>query len=142
VSRLLLVWVHVTAAAVWVGGTLQAGHLLAPALARGEGAALGLLLRWRAVSWGALAVLALTGIEQLRRVGLESRWLALKILLVLGLLAVAAHRDFALLPRARRAIEAGGAPGPALRAVRWFDRGLALLALAVLLLAVGVARGR
>jgi putative copper export protein len=141
-SRIATVWLHVVAASVWVGGLLYASHLVVPALGRGEATALPLLRRGRRVAWGALALLVVTGLDNLRGVGLGSRWLALKLLLVTVLLMAAAHRDFALLPRAARAIDGGSEPGSALGALRWFDRILAVLALAVLFLAVGVARGR
>ena len=92
--------------------------------------------------WSALALLVLTGLDNLRRVGLESRWLALKLILVLFLLMAAAHRDFALLPRAARDLDAGRPPPLAVGALCWFDRILTMLGLAVLFLAVGVSRGR
>jgi putative copper export protein len=141
VTGLVVVWLHVTAATVWVGTLLGVGHLIVPALARGGRAPEPVLDR-RRLSWTAVAVVVVTGFENLRRFGLTSGWLALKLLLVLALFAVAAHRDFALVPRARAAIAAGTPPAAALAGVRWLDRLLALGALAVLFLAVGVARGR
>jgi hypothetical protein len=141
VTRLLLVWVHVVAAALWLGGLLQAVHLLVPALARGERGLLAVLLRGRAVTWAAFTVLLATGLANLQHVGL-TRWLALKVLLALGALSVAAHRDFALLPAARAALGRGVEPAAALRRVRLFDRVLAVLGLAIVFLAAGVARGR
>ena len=71
-----------------------------------------------------------------------SPWLAGKLVLVIALLALAAHRDFAVLPRAVRAVEAGAEPAAALSGARALDRVVLLLSLAVLFLAVGVARGR
>ena len=141
-SRIVLVWLHVVAASVWVGGLLYGSHLVVPALARGEATALPLLRRGRQVAWGALALLVLTGLENVRSVGLGSRWLALKLVLALFLLMAAAHRDFALLPRIGRATDAARDPGHTVRALRRLDRILVVLALAVLFLAVGVARGR
>ena len=140
--RLVVVWVHVTAAAAWVGGLLYAGHLVGPAAARGGRESLGLLMRGRAVTWGAWALLIVTGLDNLRGRGLASPWLAAKLVVVIALLALAAHRDFAVLPRAARAIEGGAEAGPALSAVRLLDRALLVLTLLVLFLAVGVARGR
>jgi uncharacterized membrane protein len=143
--RLVIVWLHVTAAAIWVGALVGIGHLIVPALARGGRTtepALDLLVRARRLAWAAFAVLVVTGFENLRRFGLTSGWLALKLLLVLALFAVAAHRDFALLPRVRAAIAGGVPPATALAGVRRLDRLLAVGALAVLFLAVGVARGR
>jgi uncharacterized membrane protein len=136
-----VVGLHVLAAAVWVGGTLQAGHLVTPAASRGSREALDLLARGRRIAWGAAVLLVLTGLENLRRVGLSSPWLAAKLLGVMVLLALAAQRDFGALPRARRALAAGAAPGPALAGVRALDRAVLLLSVAVLLLGVAVARG-
>lgn len=130
------------AAAVWVGGLLYASHLVLPGLVRGQRAYLPLLERGRLIAWAALGLLTVSGLENLRRVGLESAWLMAKLLLVVGLLALAAHRDFALLPRAVRGVERGEDPRATLRGVRALDRLLLALALAVLFLAVGVARGR
>lgn len=140
--RLVVVWLHVVAAAAWVGGVLYASHLVVPAAMRGARDALPLLARGRAVAWAALAVLVLTGLENLRRVPLVSPWLAAKLVVVLALLALAAHRDFAVLPRAVRAVEEGAVPGVALSGVRALDRVVLLLALVVLFFAVAVARGR
>ena len=47
-----------------------------------------------------------------------------------------------MLPRAIQAIERGGEPGGALSGVRMLDRVVLVLALVVLFLAVGIARGR
>jgi hypothetical protein len=112
-----------------------------PALARGERGYVGLLVRGRIVSWAAVGLVLVTGLENLRGAGLTP-WLVAKLGLVIALLSLAAHRDFALVPRAAREIERGVAPGLALAALRWLDRGLIVLAAAVLFLAVGVARGR
>jgi uncharacterized membrane protein len=142
VLRLFVVWLHVVAAAVWVGGLLHMSHLVGPAAARGERESLSLLARGRAVAWAAWVLLVVTGLENLRRMGLASPWLAAKLVAVLALLALGAHRDFALLPRAIGAVEGGAEPAAALSGVRALDRAQLLLALAILFLAVGVARGR
>jgi uncharacterized membrane protein len=142
VLRLDVVWFHVAAAAAWVGGVLYASHLVVPAAARGGRDSLSLLARGRAVAWAAWAVLVVTGLENLRRVSLVSPWLAAKLVVVIALLALAAHRDFAMVPRALRAIEGGAEPTAALSGVGALDRVLLVFALAVLFLAVGVARGR
>jgi uncharacterized membrane protein len=140
--RLVVVWLHVIAASAWIGGLLHASHHLIPAASRGGRESLELLARGRAIAWGALAVLVLTGLENLRSVGLASPWLAAKLVVVIAALALAAHRDFAVLRRAVRASAAAREPGSALAGVRALDRVLLLLALAVVFLAVGVARGR
>ncbi len=140
--RLVVIWLHVVAAAAWIGGLLHTMHVIAPAAARGGRESLELLGRGRAMTWGALAILVLTGLENLRTVGLASPWLAAKLIAVIALLALAAHRDFAVLPRATRAVAEGAPPAAALSGVRALDRVLLLLVLGAVFLAVGVARGR
>lgn len=140
--RLVVVWLHVAAAAALAGGMLFAGHLVVPAAARGSRDSLWLLARGRAVAWAAWVILVATGLENLRRMPLVSPWLAAKLLLVIALLALAAHRDFAMLPRALRSMEGAAGPAGALSGVRALDRIILVLVLAVLFLAVGVARGR
>jgi putative copper export protein len=142
VLRLVVVWLHVVAAVAWVGGVLYSSHLVLPAVARGARDGLALLVRGRVVAWAALAILVVTGLENLRRVPAVTPWLAAKLLVVLPVLALAAHRDFAMLPRAVRDVETGAKPAAALRSVRLVDRIVLLLALVVLFLAVGIARGR
>ena len=141
-ARLVVVWLHVVGAVAWVGGLLYAGHLVVPAASRGARDALALLRRGRVVSWAAVALVIVTGLENLRSMTVITPWLAGKLLTVIALLAFAAHRDFALLPRAIQAIERGGEPGGALSGVRMLDRVVLMLALVVLFLAVGIARGR
>jgi copper resistance protein D len=140
--RLVVVWLHVLAAVVWAGGMFYASHLVVPAVSRGARDGLALLVRGRVVAWVALTILVVTGLENLRRVPLVSPWLAAKLVAVIGLLALAAHRDFVLLPRSVRTVEGGAEPAAALSGVRALDRVVLFLALAVLFLAVGVARGR
>jgi uncharacterized membrane protein len=141
VPRLVVVWLHVVAAVAWVGGLLYASHLVVPAASRGARDMLPLLARGRRMAWAAWAVLVLTGLENLRRVSVVSVWLAAKLVLVIALLALAAHRDFAMVPRAVHAVERGAAPAAALSGVRMLDRLALILALTVLFLAVGIARG-
>ena len=141
-ERIVVVWLHLLAASAWVGVLLFVSHLVVPALARGERAYLGLLARARVVAWAAIGLLVVTGFDNLRRDRLDSPWLMGNLLLVLVLLALAAHRDFTLVPRVSQVIEQGGSPSVALSALRWLDRVLLLVAMAVLFLGVGVARGR
>jgi putative copper export protein len=141
-TRIVVVWLHVVAAAVWLGGLAFSAHLLVPTLLRGDRGALALLGRARVSAWAALALLLVTGIENLRQVGLSRPWVLAKVMAVMVLLALAAHRDFALVPRATGEIERGTPARLALGTLRWVDRILLLLALVVVFLGVGVARGR
>ena len=103
--RLVLIWLHVVAATAWVGGVLYGSHLVMPAAARGGREALAVLVGARVVAWAAFVILVLTGLENIRHQSFASPWLAAKLVLVLAMLSVAAHRDFAVLPRAVRTIE-------------------------------------
>jgi len=98
------------------------------------------LKRARASAWAALGLLVATGLENLRHVGLERPWVMAKLTAVMLLLALAAHRDFALVPRAADQMERGAPLARALSGVRWLDRILLLLAVVVLFLGVGIAR--
>lgn len=139
--RLVVVWLHVVGATVWVGGLVYGSHVALPAAARGAREALTLLERARLVAWPAAGLTVLTGVENLRVAGLGA-WLAAKLVLVIALVALTAHRDFALLPRAVQAVARGAPAAAALRGLRRVDHVVTLLAVAVLFLAVGVARGR
>ena len=141
-ERIAVVWLHVLAASVWVGTLFAVSHVVVPALARGERACLGLIGRARVATWAALGLLVVTGLDNLRRARLDSPWLMAKLLLVLVLLALAAHRDFALVPRVAAAVERGVSPALAVRGLRVLDHVLLLVAMAVIFLGVGIARGR
>ena len=140
-GRVVSVWLHVLGAAVWVGGLLYGGHLVVPALARVERAYVRLLTGARPIAWTAVVLLVLTGLENLRNVHVGP-WVMAKVLVVLVLIPLAAHRDFALLPQAVRALDRGEAPDRALGGLPWVDRALALGAVVLVFLGVAVARGR
>jgi hypothetical protein len=140
-GRLVVLWLHVLAASLWVGGLVYASHLVVPRIRRGERALLPLLLRARVVSWAAMILLVLTGFENLRHVPLDRPWVMAKVLLVLLLIPLAAHRDFALVPGVAQSLDAGSAPGPATARLRRLDWLVTLLSAVVLLLGVTIARG-
>jgi putative copper export protein len=140
-GRVLVVWLHVLAASAWVGGLLYGSHLVLPQVARGERGYARLLTRARPIAWTAIGVLVLTGIENLRHVRADA-WVMAKVLLVLVLVPLAAHRDFALLPGAVRALEGGEPPDRALGGLPWVDRALVLGAVVLVFLGVAVARVR
>jgi len=141
-SRVLVVWVHLLGATVWLGGLVYASHLVVPRLARGERDWAGLLARARPITWVAVGLVVATGLWNLAHARWDSPWLMAKVLLILVLIPLAAHRDFAVLPGALRALERGMRPDSAVAGVRWLDRVTVLGLLLVLLLGVGVARGR
>jgi hypothetical protein len=66
--------------------------------------------------------------------------LAGKFMLVLGAVALAGQRDFAQVPRLRRALAEGSDARPALGAIAWLDRLVIVLGLAIVYLGLAVSR--
>jgi putative copper export protein len=162
--HLLSIWLHILAAAVWIGGMATLGILLVPLLRREqfEDVATPLLsqsaLRFRWIGWGALGVLVVTGLINVRAQGVPwSAWgepefwttawgaaLGWKLLLVVVTLAVTALHDFHVGPKAIRLIQE--APGsPQAKRMRWWSSWLGrltlLLSLIVLWCAILLPRG-
>ena len=156
------VFVHVLAAFLWLGGIFFLAVVGAPVLRQVESPALraelfrklGRQFRW--VGWICILVLLVTGVANLHFRGLltarvwttTSYWttpygrtLAAKIILVVLILAVQTVHDFVFGPAASRA--APGSP-EALRlrkGAAWLARINAFLALALVWVAVHLARG-
>ena len=146
---LLVLWLHLLGVVVWIGGLAYQAHVLGPAARRGGAAAFAdAARRARPVAWAAVAVVVLTGFSNVTRLGPIDRVLASgaglllagKFVLVLAMVALAAQRDFAQVPRLGRALAAGEAPGPALAAIAWLDRLVLLLAMIVVYLGLAVSR--
>ena len=155
---LLVMWLHLLAAVAWVGGMLFLSVVLVPVLRREPFASQRAVLirttalRFRAVVWGAITVLLITGPLLLHERGIPitdpSGWpgvLATKLGLVTILLLLTLAHDFILGPLVGQIMQL-----PTERRTR-FDRALALwspwiarcslmLALAVLVAAVILAR--
>ncbi len=148
---LVVLWLHLLAVVVWLGGLLFQSHVLFPQIKAGGGGpvAVGAIRRFRPVAWSAVGLLVLTGVHNLTRLPplgalLETgtgTLLALKLLLALAAISLAAHRDFGLASRLIRALEAGPAPLTLLRTIAWFDRVVLLLGIVVLYLGLAVGRG-
>jgi len=146
---LLVVWLHVAAVVVWIGGVLYQSTALLPA-ARTERASalLDVARRARALTWTAVSVVVLTGFYNVTRLGplaqvLESGaalTLAGKFILVIAAITLAGQRDFNQLPRAKTLLEAGADPTPALKAMAWLDR--IVLALAAIIIYLGLSLAR
>jgi len=109
-----LLWLHILAASTWAGGMILVSFLL-PALVRG-GASQDLVRAgvrvYARVSWGAMVILAITGLWQMHALdlALDHRPLAVKIALVLALaIATAVHQALARRSStlARRMMELG-----------------------------------
>lgn len=164
VLYLLSVWLHILAAAVWVGGILFLVLVLVPAVRRPEfrQSAASLIqwtgLRFRWVGWIALGLLILSGSFNLayRGVGLTTllsagfwegrfgRTLGVKLFLVAAILLTSAVHDFWIGPQATRLWE----EAPDSEAARRLRRRAAslgrlnlLLALTVMALGVMLVRG-
>ncbi len=135
---------------VWLGGLLFQSHVLLPGLQKDGDARLGVrvLRRGRPVAWVALLLLLATGLYHLSRLSLSAltethagTLLALKMFLVLVALMLSAHRDFGLVSRLAREVEAGRDGGRQLRVIAWIDRTVILLGAAALYLGLAISRG-
>lgn len=139
---LVLRWLHVLSAVVWIGGMLFIALVLVPVVRRLDDGALrarlvhAVGLRFRTVGWIALAALALTGLGNLwaRPYLLGAPRFHAKLALVLLALGLSVVHDFVLGPRA-------GAPGadPRLRVrASWVARVNVLVVLLVVLLGLAL----
>ena len=112
---IFLTWLHLLAAVSWIGGTIFLSVVLAPVLKREPFASQKAMLfrtiarRFRAVVWGAIAVLLFTGSLLLHQRGIPitdpSGWpmvLAAKLGLVATLLLLTLTHDLILGPRVGR----------------------------------------
>ncbi len=137
-------WLHVLAAATWLGGMLFIALVLVPVTRRLEDPRLRtrlvheLGLRFRAVGWIAIGVLVATGLVNLWLFPflLDSPRFHWKLGLVILALVLSAFHDFVLGPRA-------GAPGahPATRVrASWLARINVLVVLAIVMLGLALLR--
>jgi uncharacterized membrane protein len=127
----VIVIIHLLAAAVWLGGSVALVVAGVPAIRVLDGEARGramreLGLRWRPLGYGALAVLALTGIELARHDWSGSRSpfrtvLWIKIGLSACLVVASYLHNFVLGPRLQAEIREGReqTTRPSLVAVGW-----------------------
>jgi putative copper export protein len=156
---LLSVWLHVVAAAAWVGSLVFVAAVLVPVLRRGDDLTRGRVLRaagpaMRALGWTAFGLLLVTGIGNLAGRGFLpsdvagrlwwgpfGRALAWKLGLFLVVLALSAVHDFRLGPRAAAAGPGSPEAARLRRAASWLGRLNLLLALAILVFAVMLVRG-
>lgn len=156
------VTIHLLAAIVWIGGMFFLALVGAPALRGLDDPALrsrlfhAIGVRFRTVGWWAIAILVATGLVNLHVRGLLSTevlgsrdfWstpmgtaLAWKLGLVAAMVGLAALHDFWLGPAASRGGPGSPAAARARRAASWMARINAVLALALVWVAVRLARG-
>ena len=147
--RLIVLYLHVVAAVIWVGGLAYQAHVLLPAARRGEVAPFAAAARRaRPVTWTAIAIVVLTGFYNVTQLGDLGRvmetgaglMLAAKFTLVILAVALASQRDFAQLTLLSAALAGGGDPARPLRAITRLDRLVLLLALIVIYLGLAVSR--
>lgn len=139
---LLVRWIHLLAAMLWVGGMLFVALVLVPATRRLEDPALRTRLirdtgvRFRTVGWIALAAMIATGLLSLwlRPYLLATARFHVKVGLVVLALSLAALHDFVLGPRAGRP----GADPRARTRASWLARVNVLVALAIVLLGLAL----
>ncbi len=162
----LVAYLHLLAAIVWLGGTLFIGLVLVPVTttARTPSPAAASVLRaaarrFRAIAWGAIAALVLTGLWLLlQRVtspldiltgpGQQMQTLRLKVTLVALALVLSGLHDFVLGPRLASRLEASrgaaSANNPGVmrgrRLVAWIARVNALILLLIVALGVALVR--
>ena len=159
----LSVWLHIVAAAVWVGSMAFFALVVAPVIRTGSSESLGPLVRslgvrFRVLGWTCLVVLVLTGISNLAIRGFgaselvsEAFWgtpfgraLAYKLVVVAAVIGSTLAHDLLFTARAiGRLGDAPSAPDVVRRRkiASWLGRATLLLSLAVLLLAVVLVRG-
>lgn len=157
-----VVFVHILAALIWVGGMFFLALVLVPVL-RGRSRAeraelLGVVgTRFRTVGWVAIITLLVTGVWNLRNRRLDwdvilstdlfdGRWgqiLLGKLTLVAILIAISAVHDFVIGPASVTAArDADPTRAESLRrTASWLARVNALLVLVVIFLAVALVRG-
>lgn len=161
---LLAVWLHIVAAAVWIGGMVFLALVIVPLTRQPEyrpGAAALIQatgVRFRRVGWVCLLLLVLSGIANLvhRGFGWHDVWsghlfagifghtLAMKLALVFLILLISVVHDFFIGPRATALGQTATDSPKAMRLRRqasWVGRLNLLLALGVVALGVLLVRG-
>jgi putative copper export protein len=115
----VLIAIHLLAAAVWVGGTTALVFVGVPVIAKLEGDARSRTMRelgsrWRPLGYGALLVLAVTGVPLAADdwdAGSGFRWTLLaKVLCALALVGLSVLHDWVLGPRLSRELREGRPP--------------------------------
>jgi uncharacterized membrane protein len=147
--RLVILWVHVVSAVIWIGGLAWQSHVLLPLARRGEVATFAEVARHaRPVTWTAIGLVVLTGFYNITQLGpmeqvMQSgagQMVVGKFILVIAMAAIMGQRDFARLTLLRGALASGGDPQVDLRAITRMDRVILLLALIVIYLGLAISR--
>jgi uncharacterized membrane protein len=100
------------------------------------------------MAWVAILMLVLTGLHNITRLGLPvltqtrvGTLLALKVFLVVVALMLSAHRDFGLVARLARELDAGRDGARQFRTIAWFDRAVILIGVVAVFLGLALSRG-
>lgn len=155
------VYLHILAAATWVGGIIFLVLVIVPSLRRLDPATAAPVLRatvfrFRAVGWAAFAVLFATGLYNLHARGIgwseltdptfratsSGKALLVKLACFAVVVVLQAWHDFSIGPRALTAIEMGAPEAQRLRKLTgWIGRINGMITLVIVLCAVIVVRG-
>jgi uncharacterized membrane protein len=147
--QLVVLWLHVVSAVVWIGGLAYQTHVVLPAARRSDLAAFAdAAQRARPVTWTAISLVVLTGFYNVTRLGPLDRvletgagfMLAGKFILVIAAASIAGQRDFAQLFLLRSALATRGDALRPLRAIAWMDRSVLLIGLVVIYLGLAISR--
>ena len=147
--RLVLLWIHVVSAVVWVGGLAAQSHVLLPLARPGDVATFAeAARRARPVTWTAICLVVLTGFYNITQLGSIERVMQSgagqmvigKFILAIAMAAIMGQRDFARLALLRAALAGGGDPRRDLQAIARMDRIVLLLGLVVIYLGLAVSR--
>lgn len=163
-AYLLIVWIHILAAMVWIGGAAFIALVLVPSVrnpafaAQAPAILRAAAMRFRLIGWISLVILILTGCLNLGFRGYSladclngniwngafGKLLALKLGLVAAMLAISGTHDFVLGPKAARMIlEFPASPEAAVARKRagWMGRTVLMIALAIAGVAILLVRG-
>lgn len=155
------VYLHILAAATWVGGIIFLVLVIVPSLRGLDRTTAAPMLRatvfrFRAVGWTAFAVLLVTGLYNLHARGIgwseltdpafratsSGKALLVKLACFAVVVALQAIHDFSIGPRALAAMEADAPEAPRLRKLTgWIGRINGAITLVIVLCAVIVVRG-
>lgn len=124
VLRAVILWLHLVAAIIWIGGLMFQALVVFPVMGRGPLTAewlrfsLSLEVRFRAILWPAVGMVLFTGLVNLMNVWHAAsmaggtlapafaRVLSAKLLLVLGMIALQAVQQLIVQPRRLAALRA------------------------------------
>lgn len=154
-SWVFILWIHLLAAVVWIGGMAMVALVIAPALASYEPLSQRAKLlraigeRFSQVGWACIVVLVMTGILNLMHLAIPldvlfttrlGKLLIVKWSLVAGMIGLSIYHDFIAGPRLKLLSAEDPAYARLSTRMRWSGRLNLVLGLAVLFFALGLRR--